>query len=690
MVHPTSTGDASQAVRVVASSVSPQGVWTLANQQPVVSDTAPIAYDSAADRLIYFGSGTSPLFGRSTLFGDAWTYNVTANLWANVSTSGAPRFRTGYQIAYDPPTDRVLMYGGNLVFPFSGGANLPPTNELWTFAPGTGTWTNATPTVSPSITCYFSMTFDSTRNHLILFGGLVGYEVWSNATWVYDVRAGQWTNVTPVASPSARDGAAMAYDPVTDKVLLFGGENGSGMLGDSWTLDPATNRWSRIPTPIAPPPTAFAPAVYDPSADRMLVFGPGGATWVFDGGTGSWSSLPLGAALTDAPYNGATATYDSAAHVTLVLQPGAFGGASMLSYTFAGNVWTYLSPGNWPGVTMNPSMTYDVAADRILLFGGTFEHPLQCSNLTWAYDLEHNRWDLRHPRVAPPCGVIVYDSAADRVVLFDGASSSTWAYNYTGDDWTQMHPATSPPVAFDVSYAMTYDARDDRVVLFGGFHRGGGFSRETWAYSLQADAWENRTLPSGPPPLESAAMAYDTLTGRIVLFGGVPFDGSGATNDTWIYDYGANDWSKVTPVVSPPPRSAAGLVYDDRADRFVLFGGSGPVSNRNDTWRYDASTNQWTEMVLTFHPSARAGFGIAYDSRSDRVVLLGGNAGGSSDGTWWYAYASGPQPPGGPGSGGWSDAVVVGAFVVLPVVAFGAVLYLWARSARKAARRGKE
>ena len=43
-----------------------------------------------------------------------------------------------------------------------------------------------------------------------------------------------WLRVNPVSSPSARSAMAMTYDPVSKKVVLFGGFDANGYLNDTW------------------------------------------------------------------------------------------------------------------------------------------------------------------------------------------------------------------------------------------------------------------------------------------------------------------------------------------------------------------------------------------------------------------------------------------------------------------------
>src|SRR5215467_7602996 len=70
-----------------------------------------------------------------------------------------------------------------------------------------------------------------------------------------------WMQLSTSNAPSGRASAAMAYDPVSNKIVLFGGFGLSGYLNDTWTFDGTT--WTKVQTSTAPvvrPPPAMAPA----------------------------------------------------------------------------------------------------------------------------------------------------------------------------------------------------------------------------------------------------------------------------------------------------------------------------------------------------------------------------------------------------------------------------------------------
>ena len=108
----------------------------------------------------------------------------------------------------------------------------------------TPTWTQLDPATSPSARSGAAMAYDASTGQLVLFGGSTSSSSLVNDTWTWN--GATWTQLTPATSPSARYGAAMAYDASTGQLVLFGGGNASGVLADTWTWNGTT--WTEQPS----------------------------------------------------------------------------------------------------------------------------------------------------------------------------------------------------------------------------------------------------------------------------------------------------------------------------------------------------------------------------------------------------------------------------------------------------------
>src|SRR5438105_5579325 len=103
-----------------------------------------------------------------------------------------------------------------------------------------------------------------------------------------------WTQLSPTNSPSARSSPAMTYDPVSKKVILFGGFGLTGYLNDTWTFDGTT--WTKLQTATAPPVRTAASMAWDKATAKIILFGGYngfndlGDTWIFDGATSTWTN----------------------------------------------------------------------------------------------------------------------------------------------------------------------------------------------------------------------------------------------------------------------------------------------------------------------------------------------------------------------------------------------------------------
>lgn len=293
-----------------------------------------------------------------------------------------------------------------------------------------------------------------------------------------------WTPHRPVDLPQARSGSQLAYDPVRDRVVMFGGWTGSANLGDTWEFD--GSRWSQA-QPLASPVARHAHLLlWDPASGRTLLFG-GFATserddtWSWDGV--NWTQhanltvrpsprFQMGAAYF--PPLGRIVTYGG--------QTGSFTFHSDM-WSWNGSAWASMpTPVSSPGRRSQMGFAYDPVRQRLVLVGGHSYPPRAFHNDTWEYD---------------------------------------------GASWTQGPAAFAVPRS---GLVMDYVPAVSKVVVFGGYTDARPLG-DCWSYD--GTVWQALATPTQLAAREFAGGVTDTVRGRLVLFGGGPRPS--LMNDTWTY-----------------------------------------------------------------------------------------------------------------------------------------------------------
>lgn len=241
--------------------VGPSGTWTSFPGSPAGPRTEFGAiFDAQNERMVVFG-------GAETL-ADPWLVDLQATtpVWTRITTLG-PSGRKDMAAAYDPLRRRAIFFGGY---------STAYLNDVWTLSlDGPPAWSQLSPSgTAPSGRMLTSMVYDPVRDRMITFGGHPDY---LNDTWALNLSgAPSWAQVSPVGPPPpARWGHSLIYDPVGDRVIVFGGIGLSGNLNDVWALNLATTpTWVQLsPSGTAPNARRGMSSVYDPTVPRMLMFG---------------------------------------------------------------------------------------------------------------------------------------------------------------------------------------------------------------------------------------------------------------------------------------------------------------------------------------------------------------------------------------------------------------------------------
>ncbi len=308
---------------------------------PRVAHTS--VYNTAANRMIVFGGSNALQFvfvpPSIALRNDVWVLSnadgtdASPPTWTQLSPTGGPPSKRGVHTAvYDPNTNRMIVFAGNPNIGSCFGA----VNDVWllenadgfdltTGLPTTPNWTQLSPTGGPpSPRRAHVAAYDPATNRMIVYAGanpcLPGLnEVWvlENANGI-DIATGlpatpNWTQLSPSGTPLPLiflpDGV---YDPTTNRLIVLAATSNTSGLTDVRVLEnangldittglPATPNWVQLFPTGGPPEAEFASVVYDPTSNRIVIFGggfgpdPGGRlneTWILTNANGTEATPP--------------------------------------------------------------------------------------------------------------------------------------------------------------------------------------------------------------------------------------------------------------------------------------------------------------------------------------------------------------------------------------------------------------
>jgi hypothetical protein len=97
--------------------------------------------------------------------------------------------------------------------------------------------------------------------------------------------------------------------------------------------------------------------------------------------------------------------------------------------------------------------------------------------------------------------------------------------------------------------------------------------------------WMQVVATASPPARDSTTLVYDVLRQRVVMFGGA-VNGSIPINYDDLWEWDGATWTQRTPSTLPAIRTSAGVAYDTIRGQLVMFGGRTRGAFDNDTWRY--------------------------------------------------------------------------------------------------------
>jgi 6-phosphogluconolactonase (cycloisomerase 2 family) len=297
---------------------------------------------------------------------------------------------------YDPSSDRLISFGG--------AATTGSSNDTWVLTNanglhGTPSWNRLAPVgVLPPARYGHIAVYSQPSNRLITFGGILNdSNVWvlSNANGLGGSPA--WTELTPTGTPpSPRRYLSAVYDPSSNRMILFGGctclgSNDPQATNDVWVLTNADGTGATAPSWVQLTPTGTLPAprdayvlAYDGTTNRMAVFG-------------GFGDVPFFA--------------QSFNDVWVLTNANGFGGTPL---------WVQVSPNGAPGsppyVDASAGGVYNPSNNHLTIVGGSV--PSTAITAVWVLQNANGlgggpNWTQLSPTGGPPQGrdggAIIYD-----------------------------------------------------------------------------------------------------------------------------------------------------------------------------------------------------------------------------------------------------------------------------------------
>ena len=288
-------------------------------------------------------------------------------------------------------------------------------------------------------------------------------------------------------------------------------------------------------------------------------------------------------------------------------------------------------------------MAYDASREKLVLFGGYSDKsacpPNQLCGDTWEWTAASGAWEKRTTAAGPSPRrhhAMTYDVARQRVLLFggyDGTSrQDTWEWD--GTAWTEVTPAGASPTPRQ-EFGLAYAVSRSRAVLFGGGDSSGAdLKRDTWEWDGVARAWTERIVSGAKPQARLGhTFAYDPPHKVVVLFGGSI--ASGYQSDIWEWNGTTSVWTERTPYSDAlTDRSSCTMVYDATTNRMVIVDGRN-TATLDEVWEWDGDTLSLANLGSAAPMPSRFSHAMVFDSSRGKVMVFGGSSTTTPLGDLW-------------------------------------------------------
>ncbi len=404
----------------------------------------------------------------------------------------------------------------------------------------------------------------------------------------YDLSKNTMTGDYPNGTiPEPRLDSAFAQSENT--AWIFGGKDGSTVLGDAYAFDFATETYNRLPD--MPFPLHQAAAAFN--GKEVVVYG---------------------GVKTDGSLNDTTLLYTP------------------------NKGWEQQKPADSPDPRYGHSLT--AAQDQnVYLFGGEgSNNQLTPPEVFMMIDSTNGRvtWVQTAPPLVTPASRVDHSAwgKQGQIWIYGGKNgpiiiNTFFKYDPASNEWNSVDSNNTPPSL----YGATGHSEDDHHYQIGGTGDQ-GVSNKVYEFDANTGEWveKNESLPfpishgasaTLPADQSSTTQATQALAGtnEILIFLGV-------LNDrTLSYDPATDTWGAFFPpdqATNPPygtiPSARQYAAYAQSDTKVWLYGGKSGSTVLDDVWEFDLATKSFTQLDDMPFPL----YGAAAAFNGKRVVIFGG------------------------------------------------------------------
>ena len=302
-----------------------------------------------------------------------WNWFAPIDGWIPIPVDNPPPPRISSAIAYDSARETAVLFGGGDNWQGANWYDYETLNDTWLW--NGNDWEQKTVTTAPPARFSHQMAYDPIRERIVLFGGQTKDHSLGD-TWEWD--GTKWHEHHPETSPPARCCHVMFFDTQRGNIVVSSGlQTPEYFFSDLWEWD--GENWAQINEAYTPQFSGYASAYS--SKRGMGVTLVGSDTWIWQNGQWTFDQTTDISCRADA-----SMTYDVSRHLYVL-----YGGQSSNcfhndTWTFDGESWTKVEFKNTPGGFSRHVLFYDEKRRSVMMFGGANSKG------------NHNRlWELHWP-----------------------------------------------------------------------------------------------------------------------------------------------------------------------------------------------------------------------------------------------------------------------------------------------------